>query len=132
MNQRERQQLSALETFRTTQLFASRRQTHLQAILQNFHIFFILSNSGYTTQLLNSMFEGFEKMLQTENPLLLPTHPCFGKLVLYFIFYNTCKKRIQLNLGQIIIPGYQGSSLIKNIISDRVDDIINLEPELGT
>ena len=81
-------------------------------------------------QVLESMFEAFQIMLQTDNPLLLQSHPCFNKLVVFFIIYNSCKKRLQLNLGPITIPGYQGSSWITAIIRDHADHVINLDPEV--
>ena len=48
-----------------------------------------------------------------------------------FIIYNTCKKRIQLNLDPITIPGYQGNNWVTTIIRDHADHVINLDPEVG-
>ena len=35
-------------------------------------------------EVLNAMFEAFQKMLETDHPLLLQSHPYFDKLVIFF------------------------------------------------
>ena len=82
-------------------------------------------------QVLVAINEAFQKMLQTDNPLLLQSHTYFDKLVIFFIIYNTCKKRIQLNLHPITIPGYQGNNWVTTIIRNHADHVINLDPEVG-
>ena len=37
-----------------------------------------------------------------------------------------------MNLSPIIIPNYVGSSWVKNLITDRNDEMINLDPEVGS
>ena len=131
MNPRDREQLSTLELFKTTNLFGARKQGHLQAIFNNYRLFFIITNSVYMPDLLNNMFEAFEKMLVTDNPLLNQSHPYFHRMLIFFIIYNACKQRLQLNLDPITIPNYQGNNWVTNLIKDHTDHVINLDPDVG-
>ena len=38
-------------------------------------------------EVLNAMFEAFEKMLETNNPLLLQSHPYFDKILVFFSLF---------------------------------------------